>query len=52
MKIINIEWETDGEEIDLPGEIDLPNYLITEDYDVASYLSDKYGWLVNSFDIL
>lgn len=48
MKAINVVWETDGEKIDLPTEVDLPNNIDEES--IADYLSDKYGWLVLSFE--
>lgn len=48
MRVYNIVWETDGEKVDLPSEVDVPNDL--EEYDVADYLSDEYGWLVITFD--
>lgn len=47
MKIYDIEWETDGEIVDLPDEVEVPNDL--DDNEIAEYLSDTYGWLVNSF---
>jgi len=52
-KAVNIKWETDGHDIDLPDEVELPQYVagIDEDYDVADYLSDNFGWLVKSFNI-
>lgn len=45
IKISDIEWETDGEEVDLPKSIrkfvkDPDNYAVTH------VLSDEYGWLV------
>jgi hypothetical protein len=47
MKIKNITWETDGEEVDLPTEVDLPNGIEPDDDDaINDYLSDTYGWLV------
>lgn len=47
MKIRNIVWATDNEEVDLPTEIDLPNDIDPDDYDaINNYLSDTYGWLV------
>jgi hypothetical protein len=47
MKIKNITWETDGEEVDLPAEVDLPNDIEPDDDDaINNYLSDTYGWLV------
>lgn len=49
MKVYNIVWETDGYEVDLPKEIDLPNNFDGDR--IADYLSDEYGFLVNSFNI-
>ena len=47
MKIKNITWETDGEEVELPTEVDLPNGIDQDDDDaINDYLSDTYGWLV------
>ena len=46
----NIDWDTDGEEIDLPTDV-----ILTVDVDVkvslegADLLSDEYGFCVNSF---
>lgn len=52
MKIFNIIWETDGEQVDLPSEVQVePSYRRLDEDEVADYLSDKYGWLVNSFEI-
>ena len=46
----NIDWDTDGEEIDLPTDVIL---TVDEDVDVslegADLLSDEYGFCVNSF---
>lgn len=49
MKIHSIVWETDNQEVDLPSEVDVPNYL--DEFEIADYLSDEYGWLVKSFEI-
>lgn len=49
MKIESIVWETDNQEVDLPSEVDVPNYL--DEFEIADYLSDEYGWLVKSFEI-
>lgn len=51
MKITDIVWETDGysvEELELPTEVDIP-WDVEED-EIADYLSDKYGFLVESFE--
>lgn len=49
MKVSDIKWETDGETIDLPSEVEV-NDNISDD-EIADYLSDKYGWLVESFSL-
>ena len=49
MKVSNIKWETDGENVDLPTEVEVDDNL--EDDEVADYLSDTYGWLVESFSL-
>lgn len=52
MKAINIIWETDGEEVNLPSEIELPSTIEADDEDtITDYLSDETGWLVISYDI-
>ena len=45
----NIEWDTDGEDIDLPSEVCIPNNIADED--IADYLSDNYGFCIFSFRI-
>jgi len=51
VRFFNIDWDTDGEEVDLPLEAYAPN--VDNDIDLendgADVLSDKYGWCVNSF---
>jgi hypothetical protein len=50
MKVYPI-WETDGmsiDEIGLPTEVDVPNNI--EENEIADYLSDEYGYLVESFN--
>lgn len=57
MKAVNIDWCLDNDDyINLneqdmlpPTEVDIP-YGIEED-DVVDYLSDEYGYLINSFEI-
>ena len=47
---INIEWDTDGEEIEtLPTRVEIP-FNISDD-DIADLLSDEYGFCVFGFDI-
>ena len=47
MLVSNIKWETDGEEIDLPTEVEVADGL--DDDQITDYLFDTYGWLVISF---
>ena len=45
--VTEIDWETDGEDVDLPTTMDVPSDL--EEDEIADYLSDQKGWLVNGF---
>ena len=47
VNVSEIEWDTDGEEVDyLPESVD---YLeVDEECDVIEALTEKYGWLVKS----
>lgn len=49
MKVTNIIWETDGEDVELPNEMEIPSSVDEEE--IADYLSDETGWLVNSFRV-
>jgi len=56
-KAINIVWDTtdNGEELvnipSLPNEVEIPEQI--DDINmIADYLSDKYGWLVKSLDVI
>ncbi len=46
IEVTDIEWETDGEDVDLPTTVRVPADL---EYEIADYLSNEYGWLVVSF---
>jgi hypothetical protein len=57
MKATNIKWdmvddclEYNIDECDVPTEVEIPEG-VSED-DIADYLSDEYGFLVESFDIV
>ena len=49
MKVSDIKWETDGETINLPSEVEVNDNM--SDDEIADYLSDTYGWLVESFSL-
>lgn len=55
-KAINIKWETDGCEVDLPSEVDIPERFIDKDgvdgESVSDWLSDVFGWLNDGFEIV
>ena len=51
MKITNIIWDTDGynpQELGLPNEVEISSSI--DEYNIADYLSDEYGFLVESFE--
>ena len=60
MKVVNIKWDTDGDmELleELPTEVEIPDYLITDDEDdlldeVSDWLSDEYGFCHDGFEIV
>ena len=50
MKITNIIWDTDGYDVEalyLPTETYVPSEV--EEDEIADWLSDEYGFLVESF---
>ena len=49
MLVTNIKWETDGEVVDLPKEVEVPDGM--SDDEVSDFLSDTYGWLHNGFSL-
>lgn len=51
MKAINIEWDTDGEDITLPTEIEIPMGMIDED-EISDYLSDTTGYCHFGFTLV
>ena len=47
----DIIWDTDDEEeLDLPEAVDIPKSEVEDEDGLADWLSDKYGWLVESLD--
>ena len=45
---VSVNWDTDNQDVDLPDEVEIPISVKKEDR-IADYLSDKYGWCVNSY---
>lgn len=52
MLVSKIKWDCDGEDpkdYNLPEEVEVDDDLDEED--IADYLSDEYGWCVESFSL-
>ena len=49
-EVFNIIWDTDDIDVDLPEEVNIPKDDINDEEEIADWLSDVYGWLVESFD--
>ena len=53
MKAINILWDTDGEEVNLPDEIEIPDWVDKEDNDeISDYLSDTTGFCHFGYELV
>ena len=53
MKAINILWVIDGEEVNLPNEIEIPDWVDKEDDDeISDYLSDTTGFCHFGFELV
>ena len=59
MKAVNIKWDTDGDmELleELPTEVEIPDYLITDEDDllddISDLLSDEYGFCHDGFELV
>ena len=50
-KAFNIDYETDGENVDLPEELffEIDDEDFDPAYELADLISDRTGWLVNGF---
>ena len=53
MKAINILWDTDGEEVNLPNEIEIPDWIDENDDDeISDYLSDVTGFCHFGYELV
>lgn len=52
MRFFNIVWDTDGEAVDLPVEVEM---VVDPDLDLdeegCDVLSDTYGWCVIQYEV-
>ena len=49
MLVSDIIWDTDGQNVNLPKEVEVSDNM--SDDEVADYLSDTYGFLVEGFSL-
>lgn len=49
MKATDIIWVTDGEDVELPTEVEIPVEIEDDDDAITDYLSDTYGFLVEGY---
>ena len=47
IRVSGIVWETDGEDVDLPDEMEIPSDI--EKDEIENYLSNETGFLVLSY---
>ena len=61
VKVYEIDWETDGEEVELPERAFIPvDYFEPEELKcgdtrnevICNYLSNNWGWLVGGYTVL
>lgn len=50
MKAINIIWDTDGENVTLPNEIEIPNTMIELEA-ISDYITDETGFCHKGFEL-
>jgi hypothetical protein len=44
IKTTRIDWDTDGQKVDLPQQIELE---VDHEDEIADKLSDEYGWCIH-----
>lgn len=49
MVAMNIKWDTDGEEVDLPSVVEIPQEVCNEA--ISDWLSDEYGFCHTGFEL-
>lgn len=48
----NIQWETDGQDVDLPDAMDISMQHMADIEDISDYISNETGWLHRGFDLV
>lgn len=52
MKAVNIVWDTDGKNITLPTEIEIPDDIADDEDEISDYITDQTGFCHYGFDIV
>ena len=50
--VFDINWETDGQKVDLANVILFKTHFIDADEEIANYVSDHFDWLINSLQYM
>ena len=50
-RLVLVQWETDGEEVDLPSHVKLPLCVELTDNSISNYLSETFGYLVSDWQV-
>lgn len=51
MKAVNIKWDTDNENVELPSEIEIPTGMLDTE-EISDYLSDMTGYCHFGFELI
>ena len=51
IKAININWDTDNEDVNLPDEIDIPDQIVCDEDLISDYISDVTGFCHYGFEL-
>lgn len=46
-RVYDIDWDTDGENVDLPDAVEVEVDDNADDEDIINQVSDDYGWCIN-----
>lgn len=50
VEVQDIDWDTDGEDVDLPSSVTMEVLDDVTDDDIINQLSDEYGWLIKGVE--
>lgn len=52
LRVVNIKWDTDGEDVCLPNEIEIPEIFGDDEWAIGDYISDITGFCHSGFDLI